>query len=85
MTRLPTKEMALMRKIDKHLMDKSECSMGEIYEELEIPIWKQYVLYRAYQDYFPAIKLKGGRWSWDYKQLGQPVPASSQDTLTGKG
>ena len=59
--------------------------MGEIEEELGIPLQKQYLLYRAYRDVFPAVKLENGRWTWDLRALGQPVPATSQDVLTAKG
>jgi len=83
--RLPGSNRALMFQIDKYLENKSECSMGEIEEELSIPLQKQYLLYRAYRDFFPAIKLQDGRWTWDYKQLEHPVPATSQDALSGKG
>lgn len=85
MKRLPTSNRAVMGQIDKYLEDKSECSMGEIEEQLGIPLQKQYLVYRGYRDFFPAIKLKNGRWTWDYKQLVQPVPATSQDTLSAKG
>jgi hypothetical protein len=84
MKRFPSNNRAVMAQIDKYLENKSECSMGEVEEELGIPLQKQYLVYRAYRDFFPSIKLKDGRWTWNYKQLGQPVPVTSQDTLSAE-
>jgi len=83
--RLPGNNRALMAQVDRYLQDKSECSMGEIEEELGIPIWKQYWLYRAYSDFFPATQLVNSRWKWNIRALENPVPKSSQDILSSKG
>ena len=85
MTRVSTKDKTLMAKIDEYLENKSECSMGEIEEELGIKLWKQYWLYRAYHDYFPATELVASRWRWNLKALTKPRPGSSQDVLSATG
>jgi len=73
----------IMAKIDGYLANKFECSMGEIEEELNVPLWKQREIYRAYKDYYPNLRLVDGRWGWNLRALAA-VPSTSQETLAEK-
>jgi hypothetical protein len=60
-------------------------SSGEIEEELQIPLWKQQEINRAYRAKFPHLVLKRGEWILDLKLAKLlSVPASSQDVLSNK-
>lgn len=80
-----SRDLAQMNRIATYVRGKFECSMGEIDIELGIPVWKQYVLYRSFKEFFPDVELRRSRWR--NKMLGEPVvvPMVSQETLVGDG
>jgi hypothetical protein len=74
--------MALMNRIVEYVREKGDCSLGEIEVQLNIPVWKQYVLARAYRDFFHDVKLERSRWR--HLSVKEPVvtPLTSQDALS---
>jgi hypothetical protein len=80
MKRLPSKNRALMQRIDSYLQNKMECSMGEIEEELGIPVWKQYVILPIQPRLLPGRQ--AGGWPLD---LGLPNTIATRPAiLTGR-
>ena len=71
----------LLDKIDRYVADRLECSMGQVEEELKIPLWKQREIYRAYRDYYPKLQLSDGRWKCNLRALAS-IPPTSQETLS---
>jgi len=77
-----SRDMALMNKVSNYLWNKMECSMGEIDIQLGIPVWKQYVIYRSFKEYFPDLVLERSRWRIRPIQEHVVVPSTTQDTLS---
>ena len=74
--------MGLMNRIVEYVRQKGECSLGEIEVQLNIPIWKQYVLARAYKDFFLDVRLERSRWRLTTLKEPVIVPLTSQDALS---
>jgi hypothetical protein len=75
--------MGLMNRITTYVRQKDECSLGEIEIQLDIPIWRQYVLARAYGDFFDDVKLIKSRWRLVTMKEPTIVPVVSQECLKG--
>ena len=77
-------EAQRMALITTFVVQRGECSLGEIALELHIPISTQYELYRAFKDLYPTVELVRSRWR--YKELREPLPTPRipQDVLSAK-
>jgi GH25 family lysozyme M1 (1,4-beta-N-acetylmuramidase) len=90
LTKIPHPNRQLLAKIVAYVQDTvgtiGYCTMGQIEEELQISISKQYWLYRSYGDYYPSIELKRGRWrGTNYSKTVEVVPSTSQQLLSSEG
>jgi len=74
--------MGMMNRIVEYVRQKGECSLGEIEVQLDIPIWKQYVLARAYKDFFQDIRLERSRWRLTAIKEPVVVPLTTQNALS---
>jgi hypothetical protein len=73
-----------MARITSYVVQKGECTLGEIELELHIPISTQYELYRAFKEHYPMVELVRSRWR--YKELKElvPAPQTRQDILSAQ-
>jgi hypothetical protein len=76
------KNLGMMNRIAELVRGKGECSLGEIEIELNISIWKQYELDRAYREYFKDVRLVKGSWQLITAKEPLIVPLNRQDTLS---
>jgi hypothetical protein len=92
---LKPSNIGLMENIQKHITrhgtyvpgsNEVRYSSGQVEEELQIPLWKQQEINRAYHAKFPHLILKRGEWILDLKLAKLlPAPESSQEILSAKG
>ena len=74
--------MGLMNRLVEYVRQRGECSMGEVEVQLGVPIWKQYVLARAYRDFFQDVRLERSRWRLTAIKEPVVVPLTAQDSLS---
>jgi len=55
---------------------------GEVEAQLGIAVWKQYVLARAYTDFFQDVKLKRSRWELTITKEPAATLLTSQNSLS---
>jgi len=79
---LKTSNMGLMNRLVEYVRQRGECSLGEVEVQLGIPVWKQYVLARAYRDFFQDVRLERSRWRLTVIKEPVVVPLTSQNSLT---
>jgi len=80
--KVKTSNMGLMNRLVEYVRQRGECSLGEVEVQLGIPIWKQYVLARAYRDFFHDVRLERSRWRLITIKEPVVVPLTSQNSLT---
>jgi len=74
--------MGPMNMLVEYVRQRGECSLGEVEVPIGIPIWKQYVLARAYRDFFQDIRLERSQWRLIAIKEPVVVPLTSQNSLT---
>jgi len=71
-----------MNRLVEYVRPRGECSLGKIEVQLGIPVWKQYVLARAYRDFFQDVTLERSRWRLITIKEPVVVPLTSQNSLS---
>jgi len=74
--------MGLMNRLVEYVRQRRECSLGEVEVQLGIPVWKQYVLARAYRDFFQDVRLERSRCRLIVTREPVVVPLTSQNSLS---
>ena len=79
---MKTSNMGLMNRLVEYVRHRGKCFLGEVEVQLGMPIRKQYVLARAYRDFFQDVILERSRWRLIAIKEPVVVPLTSQNSLS---